>query len=181
MLLSAKDSVLLIVDAQEKLLPAIHQRDNVTSRMRWLAEIALQLDIPILITEQYPKGLGYTVSALQEIIESARVIEKTHFSALQEDSFRDVLREYNKKQVVIMGMETHVCVLQTALDMKAEGYQVYLPSDCVGSRRPNDKDTAIARMRDNRVDIITSEMAAFEWLHKSGTDTFRHISRNWLK
>ncbi len=181
MLLSAKNSVLLIVDAQEKLLPAIHQRDNVTSRMRWLAEIALQLDIPILITEQYPKGLGYTVSSLQEIIESARVIEKTHFSALQEDSFRDVLREYNKKQVVIMGMETHVCVLQTALDMKAEGYQVYLPSDCVGSRRPNDKDTAIARMRDNRVDIITSEMAAFEWLHKSGTDTFRHISRNWLK
>lgn len=181
MLLSSQDSLLLIVDAQEKLLPAIHQRDNVTSRMRWLAEIALQLDIPVLITEQYPKGLGYTVSALQEIIESARVVEKTHFSAMQEQSFHDVLSEYNKKQVVIMGMETHVCVLQTALDMRSEGYQVYLPSDCVGSRRPNDKDTAIERMRNNRVDIITSEMAAFEWLHKSGTDTFRHISRNWLK
>ena len=181
MLLSAQDSILLIVDAQEKLLPAIHQRDNVTSRMRWLAEIALQLDIPVLITEQYPKGLGYTVSALQEIIESARVVEKTHFSAMQEQSFRDVLSEYNKSQVVIMGMETHVCVLQTALDMKAEGYQVYLPYDCVGSRRPSDKETAIDRIRDNRADIITSEMAAFEWLHKSGTDTFRHISRNWLK
>ncbi|HAD48794.1 MAG: hydrolase [Idiomarinaceae bacterium] len=181
MLLSSKDSILLIVDAQEKLLPAIHQRDNVTSRMRWLAEIALQLDIPVLITEQYPKGLGYTVSALQEIIESARVVEKTHFSAMQEQSFRDVLSDYDKKQVVIMGMETHVCVLQTAIEMKQEGYQVFLPSDCVGSRRPNDKDSAITRMRDNNVEIITSEMAAFEWLHKSGTDTFRHISRNWLK
>ena len=181
MLLNATDSILLIVDAQEKLLPAIHQRDNVTSRMRWLAEIALQLDVPVLITEQYPKGLGYTVSALQEIIESARVVEKTHFSAMQEQSFRDVLNEYNKKQVVVMGMETHVCVLQTAIEMKQAGYQVFLPSDCVGSRRANDKETAIERMRDSRIDVITSEMAAFEWLHQSGTDTFRHISRNWLK
>ena len=100
---------------------------------------------------------------------------------MQEQSFRDVLSDYDKKQVVVMGMETHVCVLQTAIEMKQEGYQVFLPSDCVGSRRPNDKDSAITRMRDNNVEIITSEMAAFEWLHKSGTDTFRHISRNWLK
>ncbi|RUO76190.1 hydrolase [Idiomarina seosinensis] len=181
MLLSAENSLLLIVDAQEKLLPAIHQRDNVTSRMRWLSEIALQLSLPVLITEQNPKGLGYTVPNLQEIIESARVVEKTHFSAMKEESFREVLSEYNKNQVVVMGMETHVCVMQTAMEMKAEGYQVFLPSDCVGSRRPNDKETAIERLRNNGVHIITSEMAAFEWLEKSGTDTFRHISRNWLK
>ncbi len=99
MLLSAKDSLLLIVDAQEKLLPAIHQRDVVTSRMRWLGEIAMQLDLPILITEQYPKGLGYTVDSLQDIIEAARVVEKTHFSALRDDTFRDVLSEYKKKHV----------------------------------------------------------------------------------
>lgn len=181
MLLSADDSILLIVDAQEKILPAIHQRDDVTSRMRWLAEIALQLHVPVVITEQYPKGLGYTVSSLQDIIESARVVEKTHFSAMREDNFRDVMSDYQRKQVVIMGMETHVCVLQTALDMQQQGYDVFLPSDTVGSRRVNDKTTAIDRMRQVGVDIITSEMAAFEWLEKSGTDTFRHISRNWLK
>ncbi len=181
MLLSAQDSLLLIVDAQERLLPAIHQRDVVTSRMRWLGEIAMQLDVPILITEQYPKGLGYTVSALQDIIEAGRVVEKTHFSALKEQTFRDVLSEYNKKHIVIMGMETHVCVMQTAIDMQNAGYQVFLPSDTVGSRRPTDKECAIERMRNSGIEIITSEMAAFEWLEKSGTDTFRHISRNWLK
>ncbi|KPD21939.1 hydrolase [Idiomarina abyssalis] len=181
MLLSAKDSLLLIVDAQERLLPAIHQRDVVTSRMRWLGEIAMQLDLPILITEQYPKGLGYTVDSLQEIIEAARVVEKTHFSALRDDTFRDVLSEYNKKHVVIMGMETHVCVLQTAIELQESGYQVFLPADTVGSRRPTDKESAIERMRSAGVEIITSEMAAFEWLEKAGGDTFRHISRNWLK
>tara|TARA_B100000700_G_C14608531_1_gene652482 strand:+ start:105 stop:650 length:546 start_codon:yes stop_codon:yes gene_type:complete len=181
MLLKRDESIILVVDAQERITPAIHQRDVVTSRMRWLGEIALQLDVPVLITEQYPKGLGYTVSALQEIIEAARVVEKTHFSAWREPTFQEVVKEYDKKQIVIMGMETHVCVMQTAIDLAAQGYEVFLPTDTVGSRRPNDKETAIARMREAGVQIVTSEMVAFEWLEKSGTDTFRHISKNWLK
>lgn len=181
MLLNSNNTLVLIVDAQERILPAIHQRDGVVSRMRWLGEICDELSIPILITEQYPKGLGYTIESLTEVLSHARVVEKTHFSALREPVFREVLNEYQAKQIVIMGMETHVCVMQTALDLLAEGYQVYVPVDAVGSRRPADKDAALKRMESHGAELITTEMAPFEWLEKSGTDTFRHISRNWLK
>lgn len=181
MLLSAKESLLLIVDAQEKLLPVIHHYDQVSARIRWLAEVALQLEVPLLITEQYPKGLGYSLPNLKEVVEAAEVIEKTHFSAMKEEGFAGVLEQYGKRQIVVIGMEAHVCVLQTALDIKAQGYDVFLATDCIGSRRPADKDAGIERMRDNGVNIITSEMAALEWVEKSATETFRHISRNWLK
>ncbi|MGM0481072.1 MAG: hydrolase [Pseudomonadota bacterium] len=181
MLLSAKDSLLLIVDTQEKLFPAIHQHDDILARVRWLAEVALQFSIPIVVTEQYPKGLGYSVAALNEVIQAAQVVEKTHFSAMKQPGFFSLLEDYQKKQVVVIGMEAHVCVLQTALDIKAQQYDVFLASDCVGSRRSSDKDAGVERMRNNGINIITSEMAAFEWLEKSATDTFRHISRNWLK
>ncbi|WP_417685975.1 hydrolase [Pseudidiomarina gelatinasegens] len=181
MLMQADQSVLVIVDAQEKLAPVIHQRDQLIVRMRWLGEIANELDVPVLVTEQYPKGLGLSVDALSGVIENAQVIEKMHFSAMQEPNFTSALSEQNRSQVILMGMETHVCILQTALDLIADDYQVFVVEDAVGSRRDSDKQTALNRLRQEGVVIISSEMAAYEWLHRSGTDQFRHITKNWIR
>ncbi|RZQ55886.1 hydrolase [Pseudidiomarina tainanensis] len=181
MLMKADQSVLVIVDAQEKLAPVIHQRDQLIARMRWLGEIANELDVPVLVTEQYPKGLGISVDDLSGVIENAQVIEKLHFSAVQEPNFVNAINEINRSQVILMGMETHVCILQTALDLIADDYQVFVVEDAVGSRRDSDKQTALKRMRQEGVVIISSEMAAYEWLYRSGTDQFRHITKNWIR
>ncbi|CAB0150804.1 hypothetical protein PSI9734_01243 [Pseudidiomarina piscicola] len=181
MLLDVANSTLVIVDVQEKLAPVIHQRDQLIARMRWLGEIAHELDVCTLVTEQYPKGLGISVDDLSAVIENARVVEKLHFSAWQEPMFKDVITQQGKKQVVLMGMEAHVCILQTAHDLKQAGYHVFVVEDAVGSRRESDKQTALARLRQLDIHIVSSEMVAYEWLHQSGTDTFRHITKNWIR
>jgi len=181
MLLQDEQCALLIVDVQEKLAPVINQRDQLISRMRWLGEIAKELSIPTVVTEQYPKGLGYTVNELSGVIENATVIEKMHFSSVQEPQFMEALDALNAKQVVLMGMEAHVCILQTAVDLQLRGLQVFVVDDAVGSRRDNDKQVALARLRTLGIQVITTEMAAYEWLHRSGTDQFRHITKNWIR
>lgn len=180
-LLSIDSSAVVIVDVQEKLAPVINQRDQLIARMRWLGEIANELQVPLLVTEQYPKGLGYTVNELSGVIENARVVEKMHFSSLQSEPFVAALEELDRKQIVLMGMEAHVCILQTAVDLAIQGYQVFVVDDAVGSRRDNDKQVALTRMRQLGIQVITSEMAAYEWLHRSGTDQFRHITKNWIR
>ncbi|WP_411359752.1 hydrolase [Pseudidiomarina salilacus] len=181
MLLTAEQSLLVIIDVQEKLAPVINQRDQLIARMRWLGEIANELNVGVLVTEQYPKGLGISVDALSGVIENAQVVEKLHFSAWQEPNFVEAVENHDKRQIILMGMETHVCILQTAIDMAQAGYQVYVVEDAVGSRRDSDKQTALARLRQAGVNIISSEMAAYEWLYKSGTDEFRHITKNWIR
>lgn len=181
MLLRAEDTVVLIIDVQQKLAPVIHQSDKVVARVRWLGEIANELNVPILVTEQYPKGLGISVDELAGVIENAQVIEKMHFSAMQEPNFTSALADMERNQVVLMGMETHVCILQTAIDLISTGKQVYVVEDAVSSRRDSDKQAALHRLRQAGAIIITSEMAAYEWLHRSGTDTFRHITKNWIR
>lgn len=180
-LLQQHQSVVVIVDVQDKLAPVIHQRDQVLGRIRWLGEISNELDVPVVVTEQYPKGLGFTVPELSRVIEHARVVEKLHFSAMQQDTFAEALSELARPQVLLMGMETHVCILQTAADLLAAGYRVFVVEDAVGSRRDSDKQTALHRLRQFGAQIISSEMAAYEWLHQSGTDTFRHITKNWIR
>lgn len=181
MLLDASDSLIVFVDVQEKLAPVIHQRDQLIGRMRWLGEIANELSLSILVTEQYPKGLGISVDDLSGVIENSTVIEKTHFSAWQEPAFVDAVKASGKRQIILLGMEAHVCILQTAIDMKTDGFSVYVAEDAVGSRRESDKQAGLQRMRQYGIEVITTEMAAYEWLHRSGNDTFRHITKNWIR
>jgi len=182
MLLNVDQSLLVIIDVQEKLAPVVHQRDQLITRMRWLGEIAQELNVPTFVTEQYPKGLGYTVSELSGVFENARVFEKMHFSAVQVPEFMDAIQAMKpRKQVLLMGMETHVCILQSAVEFAQQGYSVFIVEDAVGSRRDSDKQAALRRLRQLGIQIITTEMAAYEWLHRSGTDQFRYITKNWIK
>jgi nicotinamidase-related amidase len=177
-LMQRAQSQLLVVDIQEKLLGTIHAVDHLIARTHFLVTTARHLDVPITISEQYPKGLGATEASLKEAAGNASpIFAKTAFSCLKDDALRDHLATHdNRKQLVIVGMEAHVCVLQTALDAREAGYQVFVASDAISSRAESDVSAARHRLADAGVTLITTEMAFFEWLERSGTPEFKALS-----
>lgn len=181
MLIQPHKSCLLVIDLQEKLAPAIHDIDSVLENTRWLTEIALKLNIPVLTSEQNPQGLGGTVAMLKEILPEDGFMEKMTFSCMSEPECNQKINALRPSQVVVTGTESHVCVLQTCLQLKQQAREVYVVEECVSSRNPRDKALALERMRQAGIYVVSREMVAFEWLQKAGTDTFREISRNYLR
>jgi nicotinamidase-related amidase len=173
MLLQAKSSVLLVVDVQARLLPAMAEPDLVTANSAKLVAAAKRLAVPVLVSEQYPKGLGPTVEALAG---AGTVLAKMSFSCAADPGIAGALERLGRRQIVLCGIESHVCVLQTALGLKAKGYEVAVVWDAVSSRKPADKDLAAGRLRRNDVDLIGTEMAIFEWLGVAGTPEFKELS-----
>jgi nicotinamidase-related amidase len=173
-LLSAERSVLLLVDLQQRLMPAIHDGDAVVTRAVRLAEAAVLLDVPVLATEQYPAGLGPTVGPLAGYPRAT--MAKTTFSAAADPGFHGLLPA-GTREVVIAGCETHVCVLQTALELLGSGHRVILAADAAGSRDPADHRAAIDRARQHGVEVVTSEMVLFEWLRDSRHPAFRQVQK----
>lgn len=180
MLLNIDHSLLLLVDLQERLQPAIEDAASILEASVWLTKLAGQLAVPVICTEQYPRGLGSTLPELRAHLPAAAIVEKIHFSAVAEGGlFRAPGGE--RRQFVVAGTEAHVCVLQTVLDLLAVGRQVFVVEDAVGSRRGSDKALALARMRRHGADIVSREMVAFEWLRQAGTDVFRQVSRDFIR
>lgn len=179
--LQAAQSLLLVIDIQERLAPAIANVDALIAENARLLHVASELNIPRFYTEQYPKGLGATVSSLQESLSEAHFYEKIHFSAGREQEFRDQLAAFNRKQVVVTGTEAHVCVLQTVLDLLALEYHVFVVADAVSSRSFENKERALKRMAQAGAHIVSSEMVIFEWLERAGTNQFRAISKAYIR
>lgn len=179
-LISAESSTLLVVDVQSRLLPAIHDGPRVLANCIWLVQVAQRLGVPIVASEQYPKGLGPTAPELAAALPADSVRTKVHFSCVADGCFDDV-EVFQRPQIVIAGTEAHVCVLQTALDLATLGTQVFVVADAVGSRRAEDRELALARFRQHGIDVVSREMVAFEWLHRAGTDVFREVSREFLR
>jgi len=175
-LISRDASVLVIVDVQERLLPAIHDGPAALARMLLLLETAARLGVPVIMTEQYPKGLGPTVAAVRALVPAFAPVEKLEFSCAPVPRFAERLRALNRPQVIVAGIETHVCVGQTALDLAAAGSRVFVPADATGSRRVLDRDAALNRMRDAGVIVTTAEAVVFEWLHRAGTEEFKAVA-----
>ncbi|QBL09092.1 isochorismatase family protein [Rheinheimera sp. D18] len=180
MLLQAEQALVLVIDIQQKLAPAIFETKEVEQAAAWVLQIAVQLDVPIWATEQYPQGLGSTLLSIAELVPETQVLEKMHFSALKEPHIVSALVSTGRKQIVILGTEAHVCVLQSVLDLLALGYQVFVVVEAVGSRTIENKQLALNRMAQCGAQIISKEMLAFEWLQRCGTDTFRQISKGWI-
>lgn len=181
MLMRIETSCLLAVDFQERLMPAVHDADGVVANAAWLIRIAQRLNVPVLASEQYPQGLGHTVAAIRELLPAEAFMEKLHFSCAAE---RDCMRRIDsmgRQQIIVIGAEAHVCVLQTALDLRAAGRDVYMVADAVSSRSPRDVELALERMRAEGVRVVSREMVVFEWLHQAGDDRFREISRDFLR
>jgi nicotinamidase-related amidase len=175
MLLESQRSILLVVDVQERLAPAIHQSEKLVDRISTLLKAAGELDVPVLATEQYSKGLGGTIPPLATLLPPGSVVEKIHFNAAFEPGFVERVRELDRPQIVVTGTEAHVCVLQTTLGLKAAGLDCFLVADAVGSRDPDNHHFGMERMRANGVEIVTSEMVMFEWLRRGATPAFKKV------
>jgi len=174
-MLNKQDSILVIIDVQEKLVNAL-EKDTVVKKTAILAQAAKILDIPILITEQYPKGLGSTVDSVKETFDkNTTVIEKSSFSAAKENEFMKILKAYDKKQIIICGIETHICVHQTTADLLEEGYEVYVAKDACASRNKYEFKQGIEIMKDNGAKISCIEIILFEWLKSSKNPYFKEI------
>lgn len=176
MLLSAQRSVLVVVDVQERLLPAVRDQERIVRNTGLLLRAARELAVPVLVSEQYPKGLGPTVASLKELVPDGAMVEKITFSCTGEPAFLDRLDDIGRDQLVLCGTEAHVCVLQTALGLAAAGRSVFLVADATGSRDPRNAELALARMRMNGVQVVSTEMVVFEWMERAGTPAFKALS-----
>jgi nicotinamidase-related amidase len=180
MLLNAQRSHLLVVDLQARLMPAIHEGDTIIPRVNTLVRAAERLEIPITVTEQYPQGLGPTVPSIVETLPSwAVTLPKTTFSAAGDSATAErvtALRGSGRDQLVICGVESHVCVLQTALGFRNAGFEVSVVADAVSSRSPHSISAACARLLHAGCHWVTMEMVVFEWLERAATDDFRALS-----
>ncbi len=180
MLIDAPRSMLLVLDMQERMLPAIHDHAHVTENVVWLIRAAQKIGVPVAAVEQYPKGLGRTTPAIKALLPKGAIAAKNHFSCVAARCLPP-LPGADRPQIVIAGIETHVCLLQTALELMEEGKEVYVVADCVGSRRESDRELALARMRQEGARIVSREMVVFEWLGDADTPLFTDVSREFLK
>lgn len=181
MLSAAADSRLLVVDCQERLAPHVTDGDAVISQCANLIGAARILEIPVTVSEHYPEGIGHTVGVLRELVSDDEVLRKDHFSCIAEPGAGRRLLQSSRRTLVVAGMEAHVCVMQTALEAHAGGLRVLLVADAVGSRRTSDRDTALARMANAGIELVTREMIIFEWVRRGATDTFRELHRRFLR
>jgi len=179
-LLDRSRSQLLVVDVQERFMSVVHESQYMVDRCAILMQAAQKLDIPTTITEQYRKGLGPTAARLDSLKGDAPIMEKSHFSCAHDPGIGSrvkALAVEGRTQLVVCGIESHVCVLQSALGFKDAGMDVFVAADAVSSRLLESVALAMGRMRDSGVGVINTEMAVFEWLHIAGTDEFKDVSK----
>jgi nicotinamidase-related amidase len=173
--LKREETALLVIDLQERLMPVIFQKEELFANVNRLIAGADILKLPVIITEQYPKGLGHTCKEIQ--ITNQSVIEKLSFSCMLSDRVHQRLEEQRIRSLLLVGVESHICVLKTALDALNNGYEVHIVADAVSSRREFDKQIALERMRQTGAFIVTTEMALFQLLDEAGNEEFKQISR----
>lgn len=167
----------LVIDYQERLLPHIYENQQLLANTLILIEGLKALAIPIIVTEQYRKGLGVTVPEIKDLFSPFNPIEKVSFSCYDDQAFGKALAATGQKSVVICGIEAHVCVLQTAIDLMESNYVPVVVANCISSRKPDDKQTAIKRMRQEGIIITSCEAILFELCRVAGTDPFKAISK----
>lgn len=178
--LKREDTTLVVVDMQERLMSAMPEIESrlAVKNVKILLEAAGILGIPVHVTEQYPKGLGPTIAEIKESAgERFQPIEKVVFSCARSPEFMDALRDLGRSSVLLCGVETHVCVLQTAIDLVNDGYHVYVPADAVVSRKELDWEKGIELMDKAGATVGTTEAFLFQLLERAGTDEFKQISK----
>ena len=181
MLLDPQRSALLLIDVQQKLLPAIAGAEQVLGNCEWLLDLAKIMEIPLLASEQYPQGLGPTLEALRTRVPGHAIHSKTAFSCYADPGCRTAIEALGRQQIVLIGIESHVCVLQTSFELKQAGYQPFVVEDCVGSRHERSKEIALERFRQQGIAVVTREMVAFEWLRSADHAQFRNVSKGFLR
>lgn len=167
----------LIIDIQEKLFPVIAEKEDLVAKCRILIEGLLILNIPVVATQQYTKGLGSTIPEISSLFDPFSFIEKASFSCFDEPAYLSSLEQSGKRNVLICGIESHVCVLQTAIDLMENGFQPIVISDCTSSRDLNEKQIALQRFALEGIHVSTAESILFELTRYSTAAEFRAISK----
>jgi len=174
--LNENDCLILIIDIQDKLLNSVYNKETLKNKSIIIAKAASMLNIPVIVTEQYPKGLGSTINELKNALSNyTDYYEKTSFSALDNSEIMSSIKKVNKKQIIIFGIETHICVSQTAIALADKGYDVTLIKDASGSRAESEHNSGIDRMKEFGIHIITTEIALFEWLKSAKHEKFKDV------
>ena len=176
MLISAEKSCLLVVDVQEKLAPAMAAGDKVIENIRVLMTAASKLASPILVSEQYPKGLGPTIEQIASL-SNGNALEKISFSCMADEGFAGKFHKLGRRQAVIAGIEAHVCVLQTAMQLLDRGCKVFVVADATTSRTVENHQLALQRLQAAGAKIVSTEMVLFEWLERADNELFKEISQ----
>ena len=174
-LLERSSAVLLVIDVQERINSVMTDQSHIP-RLEVLVEACRALAVPVIGSEQYPKGLGATVEPLAGLLGETPAAKDT-FSCARDTGLREEIAATGRPQVIVAGIETHVCVLSTALDLLDAGYRVHVPHDAVNSRRPADKHWALERMQQAGAQITTTESALFELLERCDTDDFKTVAK----
>lgn len=177
MQIKLEESIALLVDYQERLMPAIYKQDEIITKTVQLLNGLKTIGCPVIFTQQYTKGLGMTIPELMETQEEFHYFEKLTYSCLDCGEIKAELKKHNKKTVILAGVESHICVMQTARDLIAEGYQVCVITDCTGSRTESNYQVGIERMKQEGVYISSVESVLFELLEKAGTPEFKVVSK----
>ncbi len=181
MLIEKNNSCLLVVDVQQKLAPLVLNHEHLIDNCFWLLSLAKELKVRAIITEQYPKGLGHTVDKLLPLIETLPIFEKVTFSVQADEKCSQYLKQTSENQVIVIGMETSVCILQTVLELIQDSKQVFVVVDAVSARHQLDHDLALERMKSAGAIMVTKEMVLFEWLRTSKAENFKNISKKYLQ
>ena len=172
-----EDTVLLIVDIQDKLATVMRERDKVVRNNLHLVELAKMIHIPVMVTEQYPKGLGATVPEIREALPFYRPVEKMTFDCCGQPAFLEELKGHNKNNVILTGMETHICVLQTCIGLLKGGINVHVVQDAICSRTKENWKVGMEFMRQAGAVVTCTETVLFQLLKVAGTEEFKAISR----
>ena len=175
MLIKARDSTLVVIDMQERLISAMAVPAHAIKNTQLLLQVAAKTMVPALLTEQYPEGLGPTVASIKIAAGPAPILPKLHFSCMHDSRFANAFTSLNRRQAILTGMEAHICVVQTAASLVDLGYEVFVVSDATTSRALDSERACLARLTAAGVSIVTTEMVIFEWLGQAGTPAFKEI------
>jgi nicotinamidase-related amidase len=174
--LVAENTALVLIDLQERLFPVMHEKEKLLRNVLKLVQGAAILGLPVVLTEQYPKGLGLTLPEIKALLPDIRPVEKVCFSCCDEESFCRSLEALERRQVLMAGIEAHICVYQTAMALARTGYQVQVVADAISSRDPDNKLASLSAMTAAGISVTTIEMALFELLRVARGDKFKRIS-----
>ncbi len=172
-LVSKEAAALVVIDVQEKLFAHMAEKEKLTENLVKLIQFAHIMKIPVILTEQYPKGLGQTIPQIKGLVPNLQPIEKLEFSCFGSQKFRETFTRIQVKTLILSGIETHICVTQTAIEGLENGFRMCIVEDATSSRKLEDKATAIQRMRQSGVTVVSAEMLIYELLKKAGTPEFR--------
>lgn len=175
-MIKAERSMIALIDVQERLTPAMAGADELIGSVGRILQGAAVLEVPVLVSRQYPKGLGDTLPELREHLEGAATVDKVHFSCTLDDHWTAAFDAIDRPQAILIGIEAHVCVLQTALGLRAKGIETFVVADAVSSRRVDSVALALERLRQNGVQVVNREMVLFEWMQSAQHPSFKAIS-----